>query len=189
MDWLHQLWQSLYEGSSAIGGYAWFIGITLALVVIFLVSIAGCLLPVVPGPALAFCGVVLWKFTIGANVISWWSVVICLFLTLLAQLVDYILPMKYAPTKSGTWGALVGVLAGLVLAVLFPPFALFAIFLSPLVFAFGFEYASNKDIQKAWKTGKGAFLGTILTVVAKAFIIFIMIAVVLTDIGLHLVLN
>ena len=85
--------------------------------------------------------------------------------------------IKYTPTKSGAWGAFVGVLVGALAAILFPPIALFAIFFAPLIFAFAFDLLSGGEFEKALHTGFGAFLGTLIAVFAKLFIIFLMLMI------------
>ncbi len=180
MDWIESIWRGIYDSSGAVYSFSVYMLVFLSLVALFLVSIVGCVIPVIPGPSLAFLGVVAWKFTIAPG-ISYACLAICLALAAFAQVLDWWLPIKYTPTKRGAWGAFVGVMAGAVLAMVFPPFAVFAIFLSPLAFAFAFEYHGNADFVRAWESGKGAFVGTFMTVVAKAFIIFMMIAIASFD--------
>ncbi|MBO6102658.1 MAG: DUF456 domain-containing protein [Opitutales bacterium] len=175
MQSLQNIWQSIYENSGCVYDYGVFVALSIVVAAMFLAAFAGCVIPVVPGPALAFCGVLLWKFALANDKISWICVLICLALTVIAQLLDWWLPVKYTPTKRGAWGAFLGVLAGVFLAAAFPPAAIFAIFFSPFVFAFALEYSdAESDFRKALKTGTGAFVGTILGAAAKAAIVLIM---------------
>lgn len=182
MEWIQEVWQSFNDGVAAAGNFSVFVLLSALIFFLFLAAIAGCVVPVLPGPALAFLAVVIWKLTLGSALISWIAVAICLFLAIIATLLDYWLPVKYTPTRAGALGAFIGVFAGLIVGIVFPLFAIPAIFLGPLLFAFMFEYNSNKDFQKAWKSGKGAFVGTVLGIFAKILMILMMIGVVLVDV-------
>lgn len=180
MEYLQDIWNSAYENKGAIWSFGAFAAVSAFLFFIFAVSFLGCILPMIPGVLLAFCGILIWKLTIGFNSISWLSVFICACLALFAQILDFWLPMKYTPTRQGTRGAFFGAIFGVVLSALFPPCALFAIFLSPSVFAFAFERAWG-DSSKSWAAGKGAFWGSVLSVLAKSAIVFLMILIALLD--------
>ena len=174
---MEEFLREMASGAAVIGG-----GIAVAIVLIialllFLFAAAGCILPIIPGPILAFLGIVLVKFALVGDKISYTVLEVCLFLTIFAQFLDWWLPIKYTPTKSGAWGAFVGVLVGALAAILFPPIALFAIFFAPLIFAFAFDLLSGGEFEKALHTGFGAFLGTLIAVFAKLFIIFLMLMI------------
>lgn len=180
MEYLRDIWSSVYENRDAIWSFGAFAAVSALLFFIFAVSFLGCILPMLPGVLLAFCGILIWKLSIGFYSITWVSVFICALLALFAQVLDFWLPIKYTPTKQGARGAFFGVVFGIVLSVVFPPSALFAIFLSPPLFAFAFERFWG-DSSKSWATGKGAFWGTVLSVFAKSAIIFVMILIALFD--------
>lgn len=175
---------SLNEFLNAAGFVGTGLGIAfamLAVLLLMLLAVAGCVLPIIPGPILAFCAIVLWKFSLSDNRISYIVLGICLLLTVFAQFLDWWLPIKYTPSKSGAWGAFVGVFVGAIISIVFPPIALFAIFLSPLAFAFAFDFLAGGTFDKALKTGAGAFLGTIIAVFAKLAVIFAMFILAVAD--------
>lgn len=147
----------------------------------FLTAIAGSVVPILPGPLLAFLAVLLLKLTIASDALSWACVLVCLLITAASFALDYVLPVKYTPTRAGSWGAFAGVFAGLVVGMLFPPLAVPAIFLAPLLLAFAFEYRSNASFKKAWQSGKGAFFGTLMSVFARVAAIFLMVLALLAD--------
>lgn len=182
MEFIESIWRSIYESMPATFGFLYFMLIAFVLVLFFLISVAGCIIPVLPGPIIAFLAVLILRLTIASNLLSWTSVIICLALALITQVFDYWLPVKYTPTRAGAIGAFVGAFAGFFVSIIFPPLVLFAIFLGPMLCAFAFEYSSNANFKRAWQSGKGAFLGTIISVFAKIFVIFAMIVLVLTDI-------
>ena len=180
MECLRDILLSICENKDAVWSFGEFAAISSVLLIIFAVSFLGCILPMLPGVFLAFCGILIWKLTIGFYSISWLSVFICAALALFAQVLDFWLPIKYTPTRQGARGALFGVVFGIVLSFAFPPLALLAIFFSPPLFAFVFERAWG-DSKMAWRSGKGAFWGTLLGVFAKSAIIFVMILIALLD--------
>lgn len=179
---MSETWNNLYEASAAAGSMTLFMLLSALVLLMFLVAMAGSVIPILPGPIFAFFGVLILKLTIAAVALSWTGVLICLALAVLSMLLDYVLPVKYSPTRAGAWGAFVGVFFGLAVGMLFPPLAIFGVFLGPLVCAYLFEYYSNRDFRKAWKTGKGAFWGTLLSVIARIAVIMLMVAVVVIDI-------
>ncbi len=86
-------------------------------ILLMLAGILGCLLPVLPGPPLNYLGLVLLHFSSKVDVGWAWLAVFALFV-IVAQVIDYILPIlgmkKFGATKKGMWGAAIGALVGLV---------------------------------------------------------------------------
>lgn len=79
-------------------------------------GLAGCILPVIPGPPVAYAGLLLLHFTdkasfTTAQLLTW------LFVVILLQVLDYFIPMlssKYSGgSRWGTRGCLIGTVAGL----------------------------------------------------------------------------
>ncbi|MCD7900623.1 MAG: DUF456 domain-containing protein [Bacteroides sp.] len=129
-----------------------------------LLGLVGCLLPVLPGPPLAYAGMLLLHFTervqfTTTQLLVWLGVVI------LVQLVDYFIPMmgtkKLGGTKWGTWGCLIGTIAGI---FIFPPWG---IILGPFVGAVLGELLGGKETQHALRAGFGAFMGFMLGTIFK----------------------
>lgn len=108
MEYLQDIWHSFYGNKDAVCSFGMFVVISILLFFIFVISFLGCILPMLPGVLFAFLGVLIWKLTIGAEVFTWGGVFLCGLLTLLAQILDFWLPIKYTPTKSGAWGAFWG---------------------------------------------------------------------------------
>lgn len=127
------------------------------------VAVLGSVLPALPGPPVAYAGMILFhladriQFT-PAQLITWAVLVI------LVQVLDYIIPMlgsKYAGgTKWGSWGCVVGTVAGL----FFPPWG---IVLGPFLGAVIGELLGDKDLMYALKSGFGSLLGFLFGTVVK----------------------
>lgn len=128
-----------------------------------IIGLAGCFLPVVPGPPVAYAGLVLLHFTdkvqySTAQLLAWFLVVIIL------QVLDYFVPMlgsKYSGgSRWGTRGCLVGTIAGL----FFMPWG---IILGPFLGAFIGELLGGRQTGQALKSGLGSLLGFLLGTVLK----------------------
>lgn len=129
-----------------------------------LIGLAGCLLPALPGPPIAYLALVLLQFTDKVD----FSVSLLLFwlgLVVIVQVLDYITPMlgtKYGGgSKWGSRGCMIGTLAGL---FFFPPWG---IIIGPFIGAVAGELLSGKNSSNALRAGFGAFMGFIVGTMMK----------------------
>lgn len=129
-----------------------------------LAGLAGCLLPFLPGPPLAYIGMVLLHFTEKVQ-FSTTQLIVWLVLVIIVQVADNFIPMlgtkKLGGTKWGTWGCLIGTLVG---AILFPPWG---IIVGPFAGAVIGELLGGKETQHAIRAGFGAFLGFMFGTIIK----------------------
>lgn len=141
--------------------------LSIAGVVGLLAGLVGCVLPVLPGPPLAYLGMVALHFTSRIQ-FSTPELLFWLAAALLTTAVDTVLPIfgnkKFGGGKHGAWGCALGVVAGF---FLFPPWGLI---LCPLVGAFVGEIMSGKKSPAAMRAALGALLGFLLGTVAKAVV-------------------
>jgi len=121
-----------------------------------ILGLAGCLLPILPGPPLALAGLLLAYFssfcTISAETLIYSTIAVTI-----VTVIDFILPLwltkKTGGTKYGVWGATAGLIAGLFLGP-------FGVVIGPLAGAFiGEMIHDRKDPDKAVKAAAGSFLG------------------------------
>ena len=134
-----------------------------------ILGIAGCLLPILPGPPLSYLGLIAIHLTSKIDfsskfLISWGIIVI------LVSILDYVIPIWgtkiFGGSKYGVWGSMVGLLAGLFI----PPIG---IIVGPFIGAVAGEMlAGNK--QNALKAGFGSFIGFIAGTVVKMLVSLIM---------------
>ena len=89
----------------------------LALGLLMIVGLVGCVLPIIPGPPLSFIGLLLLHFSKYAE----YSFEFLLMFGLIAVIVtvlDYIVPIwgtkKFGGSKAGMWGAAIGLVLGLI---------------------------------------------------------------------------
>lgn len=131
-----------------------------------IIGLAGCFLPVIPGPPVAYAGLLLLHFTdkaqfTTAQLLTW------LFVVVLLQVLDYFIPMlgsKYSGgSRWGTRGCLIGTVAGL----FFMPWG---IILGPFLGAFLGELLGGRETGQALKSGLGSLLGFLFGTVLKCVV-------------------
>lgn len=130
--------------------------ILLALAIILMIAgIAGCLLPVLPGPPLSYLGIVLLHLTRFAD-ISKNLFIILGAVAVVVTIIDYVVPIwgtrQFGGSKYGMRGATVGLIIGLFLG---PP----GIITGPFIGAVVGELIFKDDIKYALKAGFGSLLG------------------------------
>ena len=133
--------------------------------ILSLIGLAGCILPVVPGPPLSFVALIILSIAKGWQVFSPAFLWIMAGITILVTVLDYVVPAagakKYGASKFGVWGSVLGMLIGL---FFFPPWGmLVGAFLGALVG----ELIVGKKGRQALKAGWGVFVGNLVGVGLK----------------------
>lgn len=141
-------------------------------VILLIVGIAGCILPFLPGPPLAYGSLLLLQFT-SKKPFSEEFLVIWAIVTLAVVLADYYIPIwgtkKFGGTKAGVWGATIGLVIGI---FFFPPFG---IIIGPFIGALVGELIKNSnDTNKAFRSAFGSFIGFIAGTVMKLGVSIVM---------------
>ncbi len=124
-------------------------------IVMMIVGIAGCLLPVLPGPPLTYLGLVVLHFTkfgpVSKNLFIILGVV-----AVVVTVIDYVVPIwgtrQFGGSKYGMRGATVGLIIGLFLGP-------FGIITGPFIGAVVGELLFKDDFKYAIKAGFGSLLG------------------------------
>ena len=128
-----------------------------------LVGILGCVLPVLPGVPLAYCGLLLLHATDKVQ-FSWQFLVIWAVVTIVVQVLDSVVPIwgtkKFGGSKMGVWGSTLGLLVGLF-------FGPWGIVLGPFLGAVVFELLDGKNTRLALKAGWGSFVGLMTGTILK----------------------
>lgn len=131
--------------------------------VCMLLGLLGCVLPALPGPPVSYVGLLLLHCTDRIQ-FSLTEMLVLLLLVIVAQVLDYFIPIlgsKYSGgTRWGSWGAFVGSVVGL----FFLPAGLF---LGPFLGAVVGELLGAADLARALKSGIGALAGFLLGTVLK----------------------
>lgn len=131
--------------------------------VCMLLGLLGCVLPALPGPPVSYVGLLLLHCTDRIQ-FSLTEMLVLLLLVIVAQVLDYFIPIlgsKYSGgTRWGSWGVFVGSVVGL----FFLPAGLF---LGPFLGAVAGELLGAADLSRALKSGIGALAGFLLGTVLK----------------------
>jgi uncharacterized protein len=131
---------------------------------IMLVGLAGCVLPVIPGPPLTYIGLLLLHFT-KAHQFSTEFLLIWAVVAIGVSIIDNVIPVlgakKYGGSKKAIWGSTIGLILGM---FIFPPFG---IIVGPFAGAVIGELIDGKETKDALKAGFGAFMGFIGGIIIK----------------------
>ena len=115
-------------------------------------GLAGCILPFLPGPPIAYVGLVILHFTDKVQY-STTQLIVWLLIVAVLQVLDYFTPMlgsKYSGgSKWGNWGCIIGIILG------------------PFLGAVIGELLGNKEFSQALKSGVGSLLGFIFGTLLK----------------------
>uniref|UniRef100_UPI0040482276 DUF456 domain-containing protein n=1 Tax=Roseivirga sp. TaxID=1964215 RepID=UPI0040482276 len=139
--------------------------------ILMLVGIAGCVLPILPGPPISFFGILLlhWTTRVSFTEDLLWTLAL---VTVAVTALDYVVPIygtkRFGGTKKGIWGSTIGLLLGM---FFFPPFG---IIIGPLVGAFLGELSAGQDTNKAMRSAMGSFLGFLTGTLLKFIACFVM---------------
>ena len=132
--------------------------------ILLMIGIAGCFLPVLPGPPVSFIALLLVNFTSFAD-FSTEFIIIMAVLAATVTIIDFIVPVwttkKFGGSKYGMWGAAIGIILGI---FLFPPFGLI---IGPLAGAIAGEMINGSGGSKALVAGLGSFAGFLLGIGLK----------------------
>lgn len=127
-------------------------------------GLAGCIVPMLPGPPIAYVGLILLHMTQRAQLTTT-ELAVGLIVVIIVQVLDYFIPMlgtKYTG-GGGKWanrGTLIGTLVG----ILFLPWG---IIIGPFVGAFLGATKDGADNTQALKSGIGSLIGFLLGTVLK----------------------
>ena len=139
-------------------------------IILVIVGIAGSLLPLLPGPPIAYIGLLIQQlrpekpFT--ATFLWVWAGIVIITVVL-----DYLIPIwgtkKFGGTKYGAWGCTLGFLAAFWMGP-------FGIIIGPFIGAFAGEMLAGQNSQKSFKAAVGSFVGFLLGSFLKLMVCFFM---------------
>lgn len=139
-------------------------------IILMLAGIAGCILPLVPGPPLCFLALLIQQLNaeppFTTKFLLIWGAV-----TIAVTILDYVIPLfgtkKFGGSKFGIWGCTIGLFVGLWMGP-------WGIIIGPFVGAFIGEIIANNDSSTALRSAFGSFLGFLLGTLLKLVVCFIM---------------
>lgn len=128
-----------------------------------LAGLAGCILPMLPGPPLAWFGMLLLHFTDRVD-FSVTELVVSVLVVIATLVLDYFTPMigakKFGGGKYGNRGCVIGTIVGM----FFLPLGLI---LGPFLGAVIGELIAGKPFRAALKAGFGSFVGFLFGTLIK----------------------
>jgi uncharacterized protein YqgC (DUF456 family) len=139
-------------------------------IIVSLLGIIGCVLPVLPGPILNYAGLLMLHFTRFGDVSSG-NLLFLALLTVIVQMLDYVVPVwgtkKFGGSRYGTWGSIIGLIAGLFFLPAIGPFGIVTILGGPFVGAYLGEKLAGNDSSTALRAAFGSFIGFLAGTVMK----------------------
>lgn len=135
-------------------------------------GILGCILPLLPGPPLAYVGILLLHLTECVD-FSTSQLLVWLVAVIVLQVIDYITPLLGSKYSGGSEYGNRGSLAGTLLGLFFLPWG---IIIGPFLGAITGEVLGGRNLPQALKAGFGTLigfvLGTLLKVIACFYFLF-----------------
>ena len=129
------------------------------------IGLIGCVLPIIPGPPLSFFALIILSYAKNWEPFSATFLIIMAGLTVLATVVDYVVPAigarRYGASTLGVWGSIIGMLIGF---FVFPPWGML---IGAIIGALAGELAGGKNGKKALRAGWGVFVGNIMGIGLK----------------------
>ena len=131
-------------------------------------SIIGCVLPVLPGPPLAYAGLLLLHLTEKVH-FSTQQLIVWLIIVVVLQIVDYITPLLGSKYSGGTSFGNRGSIAGTLLGLFFMPWGLIV---GPFIGAIAGEMIGGQDLFYAIRSGIGTLIGFLFGTLMKVILCF-----------------
>ena len=147
-------------------------------IILCIIAIGGSVLPLLPGPPVAYAGLVIQQLREpnpfdGRFLIIWCGIVI------VTLILDYVIPVqgtkRFGGTKYGVWGCTLGFFAAFWLGPL-------GVIIGPFVGAFIGELLAKQSSKNALKAAMGSFVGFLLGSFLKLVVCFFMLYYIIRSI-------
>jgi uncharacterized protein YqgC (DUF456 family) len=143
-------------------------------IVLLIIGFIGCVLPVIPGQAIAYLSLIMLELTEAAPFEEDFLVIMA-FIMIGVTVLDYVVPVwgtkKFGGTKRGLWGSAIGLVFGIIIlpiaGITLGPFGIFGIILGPFVGAYIGESMGGTESNKAFRAAFGSFIGFLAGTVMK----------------------
>lgn len=143
-----------------------------------LIAIVGSLLPLLPGPPIAFAALLIQQFR-EPDPFSTKTLLIFGGVVVISLLLDFLIPIwgtkKFGGTKYGIWGCTLGFLAAFWLGPL-------GVIIGPFAGAFIGEMIAGQNSGKSLKAAFGSFVGFLLGSFLKLVVCFFMLFYIIKSI-------
>lgn len=150
--------------------------------VFMLVGLFGLIVPIFPGIAVIWLSALGYGVTTGFTTLGWVLFAVITALFIIGAVIDNVLMSAKAHNEGAAWYTIVlGVLAGILGTILFPPFG--GLIAAPLVL-FILEYIRQRDLKHAFATLRGLAIGW-----GSAFVVRFLIGAAMIGVWLVWALN
>jgi len=133
-------------------------------IILLLVGIAGCFIPAVPGPPVAYASLLLLQFGDSPPFTVTFLVMMAIAVVIVA-IVDHFIPIvgakRWGGTKAGVAGAFIGIVLGF---FIWPPFGFIIL---PFLGALAGELLAGNSSNRALKAALGTIIGLIVGTILK----------------------
>jgi uncharacterized protein YqgC (DUF456 family) len=134
-------------------------------VICLIIGIIGCVVPGLAGPPFSFLALILLSIAKRWETFSPAFLIGMASLTVIVTALDYIVPAagakKYGASKFGFWGAVIGMIIGI---IYLPPLGMI---IGAFIGAFVGELLIGKQSSAALKAGWGVFIGVMFGILLK----------------------
>ncbi|MBI9036899.1 MAG: DUF456 domain-containing protein [Bacteroidales bacterium] len=138
--------------------------------ILVIVGVIGCVIPIIPGPAISFSSLLLLQLKSNPPFTSDFLIWLGIIMIIVTAL-DYVVPAygtkKLGGSKSGIRGSIVGLIFGI---FLFPPIG---IIIGPFIGAVIGELMIGKSSNVAFRSGLGSFIGFLSGTLIKLIYSFV----------------
>ena len=133
--------------------------------IFLIVGLIGCVVPGVPGPPFSFLALVMLSIAKRWEPFTLNFLIIMAVMTIVVTVLDYVVPAagakKFGASKFGFWGAVIGMLVGI---IFFPPLGMI---IGAFIGAIVGEMIVGKQTYDALKAGWGVFIGVMFGMLLK----------------------
>ncbi len=134
-------------------------------VICLIIGIVGCIVPGLAGPPFSFLALILLSIAKRWEPFSPVFLIAMAAVTIIVTALDYIVPAagakKYGASKFGFWGAVIGMIIGI---IYIPPLGMI---IGAFIGAFVGELLIGKQSSAALKAGWGVFVGVMIGILLK----------------------
>jgi uncharacterized protein YqgC (DUF456 family) len=141
--------------------------------VLVIVGLVGTVLPVIPGAALVFAGLLLAAWADDFTRVGWFPLALAGALAVLSWVADFVASLLGAKRVGASPLALLGATLGGVIGIFL---GIPGMILGPFIGAVAGELLARGGLAKAGKVGVGTWLGLIAAAIVKVVLAFLMIA-------------
>lgn len=144
------------------------------IIILFLLSFAGLIFPIVPSILVLWGGFLVYVFGIDRGELSIWFWIGAITLTLFILISDFLASRffvkKYGGSKWGEWTAAIGIIIG---SFIYPPFGIIIV---PFVLVFVVELILERDARHAAMVAVASLIAFLSSTFAKLIIQMLLIA-------------